>query len=425
MNNADWRPGKRVAIAGGGPGGISAALALIKAGYDVRIFERKSDLKPIGGAVLLSIPVLMILRHYGVDQEKFTSGATMWFTNHKGKVRVKLPASIEAEVASGIERFSHGVLRSEVCKRMTNLIPEGVVHTGQGVTGYTETESCVQVHFENHESVEADLLIGADGIRSNVSRQAFGDPEIFHLGIKVWLAHCGVPPQMDVPRDRAYLSHSSKYQAAHFPLIRNGEQGYEWWIVEKFPEGTPHPADAKAYVRNIVKDFNTPVRDMVEITDFSKDVFQWEIFNRKPLTKWAKGRVVCIGDAVHPVSPYAGYGLGMAIEDGYFVARSLEGRDLSSLDTISDSMHTFENIRVGYVNNHVAFAQKLGNTFHKVPWPLNHVRDFVFDNTGFLQKTLSAGYLQDVLKETMDLRELHVTNLPVPVGTAPLESRHA
>ncbi|AJW93748.1 NAD(P)/FAD-dependent oxidoreductase (plasmid) [Burkholderia gladioli pv. gladioli] len=411
MSEVNWRPGRRVAIAGGGPGGVSAALAFLKAGFDVKIFERKNNVEPIGGAVLLSIPVLMILREYGVDLTRFTAGATMWFTNHKGKVRARLPASRDAEVASGIERFSHGVLRSEVCRRMADLLPAGVVHVNHGVAGYCETATGVQALFEDQEPVEADILIGADGIRSKVARQAFGDPNLFHLGIKVWLAHCGTPNGMNIPRDRALLSHSSRYQASHFPLIRHGEEGFEWWIVEKFPEGTSHPADPKAYVRNIVKDFDTPIRDLVEITDFSTSTFQWEIYNRSALQKWSKGRVACLGDAVHPVSPYAGYGLGMAVEDGYFIARSLRGCDLRNAEAVRLAFNAFEDIRVNYVNTHVAFAQKLGHMFHKVPAPLSYLRDFVFDRTSFLQKSLSQGYTQDVLKETMDLRELHVVRV--------------
>lgn len=410
MKNRNWRPGYRVAIAGAGPGGISAALALLKAGYDVKVFERKPNAEPIGGAVLLSIPVLMILRDYGVDFTRFTAGATMCFTNHKGKVRARLPASPAAEEVSGIERFSHGVLRSEVCKRMVSLLPDGVIQVNHAVIGYEERGDGVRVLFENQEPIEADILIGADGIRSKVAHQAFGDPNLFHLGIKVWLAHCGVPAGMDIPRDRAILSHSSRIQASHFPLIRDGKEGFEWWIVEKFAEGTPHPKNPKEYVRKLVKDFETPVRDLVEITDFDTCLFQWEIYNRSLLQKWSKGRVVCLGDAVHPVSPYAGYGLGMAVEDGYFIARSLRGQDLRNLRSVQTAFSEFESIRVNYVNTHVAFAQTLGRMFHKVPAPLSYVRDLVFDHTSFLQKSLARGYTEDVLKETMDLQELHVNS---------------
>lgn len=67
MKELSWRKGKRVAIIGAGPGGVSAALGLLRQGYDVRVFEKSAKPKPLGGAVLLSVPVLAVLRYYGVD----------------------------------------------------------------------------------------------------------------------------------------------------------------------------------------------------------------------------------------------------------------------------------------------------------------------------------------------------------------------
>jgi 2-polyprenyl-6-methoxyphenol hydroxylase-like FAD-dependent oxidoreductase len=396
-----------VAIAGGGPGGISAALALLKAGYDVRIFERRSKADPRGGAVVLSTPVLMILRHYGVDVEDFLDGGTMWFSNSRGKLRVKLPVSTEIEHASGMSGFTHSGLRSAVCGRLAALLPSDVLQVGDTVTGYEETPEGVRVFIEGREPVVADMLVGADGINSNVSRQSFGDPGIFHLGIKAFLAHCGAPLNREIPRDHGLICHSDRFQVSYFPLIHDGQNGFEWWVVEKFCEGSTHPTDPKAHVRKIVADFESPVRDLVEVTDFDRCVYQWEIYNRKQIDTWSKGRVVCLGDAVHPVSPYAGYGLGMAIEDGYFIARSLEGCDLRDLASLQRGFQKYEGVRVQYVNKHVAFARTLGNVFHKVPWPLSRLRDMFFDNTGFLAKGLTRGYLEDVFKETMDLRELH------------------
>jgi hypothetical protein len=63
----------------------------------------------------------------------------------------------------------------------------------------------------------------------------------------------------------------------------------------------------------------------LEATDFKTQVCRWEVFNRPSMKRWSARRVVCVGDAVHPVSPYAAYGMGMAIEDGYFLARALDG----------------------------------------------------------------------------------------------------
>jgi 2-polyprenyl-6-methoxyphenol hydroxylase-like FAD-dependent oxidoreductase len=125
------------------------------------------------------------------------------------------------------------------------------------------------------------------------------------------------------------------------------------------------------------------------------------------LEKWSTGRVVCLGDAVHPVSPYAAYGMGMAIEDGYFLARALGGCNLRDMPKVTQAFSVFENERVAYVNHTVEFARKLGNVFHQLPYPLAKFRDFVFDHTKFLHNMISKDYLSEAEKMSLSLQELH------------------
>ena len=92
MSEATWRKGRRVAISGAGPGGVSAALAMIRQGYDVRIYERAPEPKPLGGAVLLSTPVLAVMRSYGIDVgPSFGSKTIVEFRNNRGHTRARLP----------------------------------------------------------------------------------------------------------------------------------------------------------------------------------------------------------------------------------------------------------------------------------------------------------------------------------------------
>ncbi|KAJ9618082.1 hypothetical protein H2203_009263 [Taxawa tesnikishii (nom. ined.)] len=102
MSLTQWRPGRRVAVAGGGPGAVSAALAFIQRGYDVRVFEQQPEPKAIGGAVLLNTPVLSILRSYDMKLDEIGEYSVTHFQNHKGKDRVILPFNSKVEKAMGI-----------------------------------------------------------------------------------------------------------------------------------------------------------------------------------------------------------------------------------------------------------------------------------------------------------------------------------
>lgn len=407
MTSRMWRKGRRVAVSGAGPGGVSAALELLNQGYDVRIYERASEPKPLGGAVLLSTPVLAILRHYGLDVgPSFGSKTIVEFRNNKGHVRAKLPFNEKVENALGIPGWHYGVLRSTAFGKMLEKLPDGVIVPNRAVVGYQETADGVRVLFEDGEPEEADILIAADGIRSKVTEQAFGDPKLFHVGLRVWLAWCEDFGGLD--RSVGAITHGRDVQASFFPMLHEGKPGWEWWVVEKSGEGAEAPRDPEAHLRERISHFADPLPRFLEHTNFDTQVFRWEIYNRPSLVHWTKGRMAGLGDAVHPVSPYAAYGMGMAIEDGYFLARALGGCDLSNKAGVDAAFARYEKERVAYVTHHVEFARKLGNQFHHAPKPVAWLRDTIFDNTKTLEKLITKDYLKDAEVMSLSLKELHV-----------------
>ncbi len=385
-------PRRRVAVIGAGPGGLSAALAFHRAGHEVRLYERQSAVRPLGGAVLLSLPVLSVLRDMGVNIDKLGAYGVTEFRNHRGHLRTRLPFNARAEARAGIPGWHYGMLRSAAVERMLEVIPQDLFHTRKTFKGYTETASSVTAHFDDGSQWEADLLIGADGIRSAVAQQTFGDLGLFHCGIQVWLAWCHCD---SVPRDVGWISHSRNVQASFFPILHNGQPAHEWWVVEPWSEGQSFTGSTKTHVMNLLKGWADPFPQLAAATDFEKNFFRWEVYNRPALQSWSKGRVSFVGDAVHPVSPYAAYGMGMAIEDGWWLAKSLEGLDLARGEDLRQGLSRYDQQRVAYTNKNAKVARYMGYLFHRTPWPLSAVRDAVFDHTGFLEKAVVQNYLKD------------------------------
>lgn len=394
-------PRRRVAVIGAGPGGISTAIAMHQAGHEVRLFERAAQVTPLGGAVLLSLPVLSIMRSYGIDIHRLGAMAVTEFRDWKGRLRVRLPFNAQAEKAAGLPGWHYGMLRSEAIERMLKVLPTELLHPNHLCTGFDETPDAVSVRFENGTAWEADLLVGADGIRSAVSRQVFGDPKLFHCGITVWLAWCHAS---EVPRDVGWISHSPRVQASFFPILHQGQPAFEWWVVEPWNEGQRFEGDMKRHVGRLVEAWAGPIPRLFEATDFERNAFRWEVYNRAPLSSWSRGRVSFVGDAVHPVSPYAAYGMGMAIEDGFWLARCLDSVDLANRQQLAQGLARYDTQRVSYTNKQAIMARRMGYMFHRAPWPLSALRDAVFNHTGFLEHVLVKNYLKDSEEQMLALQ---------------------
>ena len=407
-----WRPGKRIAIIGGGPGALSAAIALSSQDFDVRVYERFSSITDRQGShVLLSSPVLAIIRCYGIDIKDWNHRTEMHFNNYQGRTRAILPFNEDVETKLGILGWFHGVTRSVIFQEMANLLDPNSIFVNEEFTEYGESDdSTITASFKSGLEVTCDILIGADGLRSKVSAQTFGSSGIFHTGTRVWLGRCEWMDEL--PDGVSHLHHNWQYQASWHPMVNHGVREIQWWAVEASYEGKPGPVTAeerKAHFANMMQGFCHPMPEILtRRTELENNVFCWEVYNRPSLKKWSKGRVVCIGDAVHPVSPYAAYGMGMAIEDGYFLGKFLNGVDLRDSKQVAKGFDAFEEQRVDYVNGNVEFARSLGTVFHRLPWPVAKVRDLAYDYTPVLASNLTKGYLESAEKECMALTELHV-----------------
>jgi 2-polyprenyl-6-methoxyphenol hydroxylase-like FAD-dependent oxidoreductase len=386
-------PGKRVAIVGAGPGGISAGIALKNAGFHVRVFERNEAIEPLGGAILLNAIGIYILRSYGLDvSDLYTSGVSSEFRRYDGHFRARWETDEELLQQAGVSGWISGMMRSEVYQRMLTVVPSDMIVTSAKFDRYTESEEGVTLHFQDGSNYEADLVIGADGINSVVREQLWGASELKHLGIAVWLGWC----ELDGPaRTHMIMHHNDKYQLGYAPLRYRNKDCFEYWFVEACAEDQPAPEKPLEYIKGALKNFTYPVRDLLDATDPEHGLFRWVVKYRDPLEKWSHGRVTILGDAAHPTSPYAGYGAGMAIEDGFFLGKFLAGRDLRDISQVQAALQAYDDERVGYCNRTTAFARTMGKVFHNIPAPVRRFRDFMLDHTSIPGKQIDKGYTKD------------------------------
>jgi len=370
-------PRGRVAVLGAGPAGMAAALGALKAGHEVVVYERYREARPAGNILNLWPPPLKALRALGVDTVDLGAPTDSEFRNLRGdiRVRVKLDEDVKQAFGGGFI----GLLRPELYERMLAAIPPGVIRFGQQVERITQDDRAVTLLFADGSTAEHDVLVGADGIDSLVRRTLWGQaPKREHrlhiFGGFTFADVDGTRPNSCV------LTHSATTQGSWTSIRHRGRDGHQWWVLTATDPDAPAPADLKAAATALAAPFPSPLPGLVAATDPER-VQRWVLRDRKPLKQWSKGRITLCGDAAHATSPYAAYGAGMSIEDGYFFGRALRGVDLTDVAAVQQALQSYEDPRKPHTARQVNMARMLGKVFHHAPAPLRPVRDFVFDHT--------------------------------------------
>ncbi|MCK9894470.1 NAD(P)/FAD-dependent oxidoreductase [Frankia sp. AgB32] len=377
-------PAGRVAVLGAGPAGMAAALGAIRSGHVVVVYERYREARPAGSILNLWPPPLKALELLGADIHDLGAPTDSQFRNARGRVRVdvKQDEAVRAAYGGGFI----GLLRPELYERMLNALPPGVIRFNQQVVGIAQDERAVTLTFDDGTTAEHDVLVGADGIDSLVRRTLWGDaPKREHrlhvFGGFTFADVAGVEPNMCV------ISHGRTVQGSWTSIRHQGRDGHQWWVLTATDPDAPAPPDLRAAAVGLAAQFPAPLSGLVAATE-PADVQRWVLRDRKPLKQWSKGRITLAGDAAHATSPYAAYGAGMSIEDGYFLGRALRGVDLTDHAAVRAALQSYEDPRKPHTARQVQQAWMLGKVFHHAPAPLRPIRDLIFDHTPFLQKVV-------------------------------------
>ena len=388
-------PRGRVAVLGAGPAGMATALAVTQAGHDVVVYERYREARPAGNILNLWPPPLKALRSLGVDTEDLGAPTDSEFRNLRGKVRVHVRQDPEVQAAYGGGFI--GLLRPELYERMLAAIPPGVLRFGKTVERIEQDERSVTLVFADGSAAEHDVLIGADGIDSLVRRTLWGDAPKREHRLHIFGGFTFADVDGTQP-NRSVLTHSPTVQGSWTSIRHKGRDGHQWWVLTSADPDAPAPADLKQAATELGAEFPAPLPGLIAATE-PQNVQRWVLRDRKPLKQWSKGRATLVGDAAHPTSPYAAYGAGMSIEDGYFLGRALRGVDLTDPAAVRRALQAYEDPRKPHTARQVQQAWMLGKVFHHAPALLRPVRDFVFDHTPFLQKVAGDSNPREINKQ--------------------------
>ena len=317
----------RILIAGAGIGGLTAALALLRSGIDVEVYEQAPELKEVGAGVQLAANGTRVLYALGVGEElKALSCEAQgkeirhWQTGETWKLFDLGPASIERYGFPYFTVYRPDLL--EVLARAVRRAKPDAIHLGARCAGFTQDDAGVTLQLENGGTVRGDALVGADGVHSRIRQAVLGPDRPEFTGTIAWR---GVVPMERLPKHMARMVGSNWVgpggHIVHYPLRAGKVMNFvgvlersDWRIESWTARGTTEElaADYRGWhedIQTFIRAIDTP--------------YKWALMVRAPLERWTSRRVTLLGDAAHSMLPFLAQGAVMAIEDGFVLARAL------------------------------------------------------------------------------------------------------
>jgi 2-polyprenyl-6-methoxyphenol hydroxylase-like FAD-dependent oxidoreductase len=327
------RTSPSIAIIGAGMGGLAAAATLRQAGIGVTVYEQAPQFERIGAGIQMMPNSMKVLRRIGVEEkvrnisfEPYSHLNREWDT---GKVVRELPMP---ESLFGAPYLC--MHRADLHSALVSVLPPEIIHLNKKLIGLDQNSRQVSLVFADGTRAQADAVVAADGVHSLVREIIIGP---------------------DMPLHKGRIAYRAIFSAALLNGFDIGRSRTKWWGLDRhiviyytradrselyFVTSVPEPAEwltreswsAKGDVKELRQAYEGFHSDVRKVLEACPDCHKWAILEREPLPRWSDGRVVLLGDACHPMTPYMAQGAATAIEDAAVLARCLKEVDAEDIE---------------------------------------------------------------------------------------------
>lgn len=379
-----------IAIAGAGIGGLCAGLALAQRGFTVSVYEQSSVLAEVGAGLQLSPNAMHVLSALGVAEQlrllAFEPQAAVMRHYKTGKQYFSMPLA-----TSCCKKYGAGYLhihRADLYQVLHQAcLKQGVViNLGYSLLSYQHLNKQVEVKFNNGQQITADMLIGADGIKSKVQNCMLGESNADFTGQVAWrgtVAANKLPKDLIKPNANLWVG-PGKHFVSYY--LRGGDlvnfvavQERKDWCKESWNEAGD--------IQQLQSAFAGWHPEVTELLEATQHCFLWALFDRKPLNQWVDNQVALLGDACHPMLPFLAQGAAMAIEDSYTLANCL-----TTEKNIAKALQNYQGLRLTRTSQVQIKARKNASLYH-MKSPLDRVKLAVLEalsKVGLSQKLASC-----------------------------------
>src|SRR5262245_46861494 len=333
-----------IAIVGAGIGGLATAAALHRFGIDATVYEQAEAFGRVGAGIQQSPNAMKVHRGLGIEERLRATGFAPTSSLNRdalsGKVTNDHPLGREVEARYGAPYLT--LHRGDLHAALANAVPHDCVKLGKKLIATAAHGDRAQLAFADGTAIEADVVIGADGVHSLVRNYVAGPT---------------------APRFTGRLAYRTTFPASRQRGVEIGSSRTKWWGPDRhiviyfvtaahdevyFTTSLPEKADwisreswsTKGDLDEMRDAFASFHPDVRAVLAAAPEVHKWGIFERDPLATWSQGRVCLIGDACHPMTPYMASGAAMALEDAVVLARCM-----AEIADVAEAFRVYEATR--------------------------------------------------------------------------------
>lgn len=357
----------RVLICGAGIGGLATAICCVRRGMDVTVLEQAAELGDVGAGIQIPPNAMKVFEALKIDdlikRDAFEPEAIECRMGESGMTVFNVALDQKARRRWG-SPYLH-IHRADYIKALREALEAAApdaIRTDAKVISYAQDETKILAHLADGTMIEGDVLIGADGIHSIVREQMLGSDRPDFTGNVAW--RVTVPMNAlgaDAPRPTACAwmgrgKHGVTYR------LRGGELANFVGVVERtnwHEEGWTSQGTKVDALADFVGWHPTVTRMLEAAQD--DQMFQWALYDRKPLKTWTEGRAVLLGDAAHPMLPFMAQGAAMAVEDAWVIAQQLA----MSKGEVEAALKKYQHLRYERASQLQAMSRANAKTFHK------------------------------------------------------------
>ena len=382
----------KIAIVGGGIGGLTTAIALRQQGFDCHVYEGASQLSEVGAGIWLGANAQNALDEIGVGEQirqKSHELQKVYIKGYDGSIISEMDWSqLKQHYGNGLYGVHRAVLQSELADK----VGRDSISMDHRLTGIRAISGAYLLAFANGQEIEADLVIGADGIRSVVREQFIGNAEYRYSGQTCYRTMIDLRLPDSERNESAEVWGMPGGLRASFSQC--GDDKVYFWFTMKDSAGQRRSNEvALALIKERLKPFTGYMSEVVNRIDPEKLIHS-DLWDIKPFNTWYKGGVVLIGDAAHATNPNLGQGASQAIEDAHALAMMLNDYPI-----ISEALAAYQQSRfhrAKYMVDTSYQLARLTNWGGKIPFAL---KKLIMGNTpeSVMQKQLKRIYVNPLI----------------------------